>query len=738
MTPHQRNVVKEAEQLALSGLSILALHVPGEALPGGRTSTGKEPRERGWSKKPNGEDANKEVLGQLRRRESNLGVRLGKYSRGLADVDMDCPESIILGELWLPETTWVFGRKSAPASHRVYTWEDWNRNGEGDNREYKTRKFHDVRNAEGKKATLLEIRSTGGQTAFPGTRHHTGEMVEWEGKRGSAPGSTKGDEEGWDLDRCAEMVAAGSMLARNWPDGTYHDGTLALAGGLARAGWDIRLAKDFLLGVGSVLGMNNLQDRERVIEDTYRKLDDGENVQGWPSVAKIFGDDVVKEVRNWLRISKDLVADQGELGYDDEVPWALFPNVKSKLVDGERVVTGLKGTWRNLQVVINAYGIEVMYDVIARVYKYKSREQQLWKRTDNEFRTEIDSLAALNGLPCRNIQNQLDKVAKLNCVNPVVDWLEKLEWDGKNHVNTLCNGIEIVGGREELRWFKKLMRKWFIQACAAADGAKRTPNSEALPKYEFVLVLHGNQGALKTSWIYRLVPPHLRDYVKTSLHVNPADRDSIQKATTCWIGEIGELDATFRKADISQLKAFLSQTTDEYRVPYGVESEAHDRHTAFGASVNEFNFLQDSTGNRRFWVAMVRRMEQYGDMSQVWAQAWAEYMKGESWWLTPQEDRDLHVVQRQHMATEMDPVYEAMHDAFPDLGASVKKSEWMTIAGIAERVGLVYGLEKVDQKMARKIASFMREYSQPYRGQDIEKRPGNKLRFALPKRVKTR
>lgn len=726
---HHQLVVDQAAKLAIQRLSVIPLYLPGEKLPNGGPASGKEPRDKGWSKADVSAEARRRMLQRFRERESNLGVRLGEPSNDIVDIDMDCRETILLGNVWLPETGMVFGRVSAPASHRIYSTKN-------DREEYKTRKFKDVlAGKDGKKAMLLEIRSTGAQTAFPSTLHESGEIVEWERDgAGELLNQPPGDSEGLRL--ACEKVVAGAILARHWPRGTYHDGSLALAGGLARAGWDIETTKDFVWQIGQVLGMENLDDRMRVVEDTYRKFADGENIQGWPSAAEIFGDDVIKYVRNLLHISRDLVAEQGELGYDDEVPWALFPNVKSKLVDGERVVTGLKGTWRNLQVVLQAYGIEVMYDVIARVYKFKSREQSAWKRTDNEFRTEVDSLAALNGLPRTNIQNQLDKIAKLNRVNPITDWLETLGWDGKNHINALCNGIEIEGGREERRWLKKLMRKWFVQACAAADGAKRTPHPDALGKYEFVLVLHGGQGALKTSWIYRLVPEHLRDYVKTSLHVNPADRDSVHQATTCWIGEIGELDATFRKADISQLKAFLSQTRDEYRVPYGMEAEAFDRHTVFGASVNEFNFLQDPTGNRRFWVAMARRMNQYVDMGQVWAQAWKAYLGGEEWWLTPEEDRDLHVVQRQHMSVEMDPVYEALHDTFPDLGASVKKDEWLTIPQIAERAQLVYGLEKVDRKMARNIANFMREYSQSYRGQPIERRPHNKLCFAVPKKAK--
>src|SRR5207302_1072284 len=54
------------------------------------------------------------------KRSNNIGILNGEPSGNLADVDLDCREARRAAPVLLPETGWVFGRKSAPKSHRLY------------------------------------------------------------------------------------------------------------------------------------------------------------------------------------------------------------------------------------------------------------------------------------------------------------------------------------------------------------------------------------------------------------------------------------------------------------------------------------------------------------------------------------------------------------------------------------------------------------------------------------------
>ena len=69
----------------------------------------------------------------------------------------------------------------------------------------------------------------------------------------------------------------------------------------------------------------------------------------------------------------------------------------------------------------------------------------------------------------------------------------------------------------------------------------------------------------------------------------------------------------------------------------------------FFASVNDTNFLNDITGNSRWWTIPVQSINhQHGlDMQQVFAQIKENcYDKGEQWWLTNEEEAQLTVLNK--------------------------------------------------------------------------------------------
>ena len=89
----------------------------------------------------------------------NVGVLNGEPSGGLIDVDLDAPEAVMLASYFLPDTGSIFGRESKRQSHRLYIAEPPG----------STKTFQDVDGA-----MLVEYRSTGSQTIFPGSVHPLG------------------------------------------------------------------------------------------------------------------------------------------------------------------------------------------------------------------------------------------------------------------------------------------------------------------------------------------------------------------------------------------------------------------------------------------------------------------------------------------------------------------------------------------------------------------------------------
>ena len=269
---------------------------------------------------------------------------------------------------------------------------------------------------------------------------------------------------------------------------------------------------------------------------------------------------------------------------------------------------------------------------------------------DNCAVSEILSLAALNRLPMSNIESHIKTIAVRNTYNPVRDFINQREWDGRSRFADLLNTISTPDdySRDLLAM---LVRRWLLSAVAAAY-------LEAGFWSKGVLVFQGEQSLGKTAWFKALLPPDNRNLVKVGATIDPGNKDSVASAISHWLVELGELDATFRKADIAKLKAFISQDRDDLRRPYDRLESKYQRRTVFFASVNPKHFLADDTGNVRWWTIPVTAVNyEHGiDTQQLWAEVLSWFEAGERWWLDRDEEAMLEVVNEQHGQT--DPIEE--------------------------------------------------------------------------------
>ena len=60
---------------------------------------------------------------------------------------------------------------------------------------------------------------------------------------------------------------------------------------------------------------------------------------------------------------------------------------------------------------------------------------------------------------------------------------------------------------------------------------------------------------------------------------------------------------------MAKLKAFITESSDEFRRPYAMKPMVYPRRTSFYATVNNGDFLKDDTGNRRYWVIPVEKID---------------------------------------------------------------------------------------------------------------------------------
>jgi hypothetical protein len=249
-------------------------------------------------KRPVGDGWEKSRLGaeELRARltkDSNLGLLLGEPSGGIVDVDLDCPEAVVLADTFLPPTECIFGREGNPRTHRLYRAAPCPE---------KTCRLQDPRRSGGK-ATLLELRSSGGQTVIPPSIYPEGERCVY------TVGGVPSDVAGGVLERQVRRLAAACLLARYWPgEGARHDAALALAGGLLRGGRAVSEAEGFIRAVATAAHDDEVDNRIAGVATTAARLQKGETVVGWPRLAELVDRKLVSRVCGWLDLVADLAA----------------------------------------------------------------------------------------------------------------------------------------------------------------------------------------------------------------------------------------------------------------------------------------------------------------------------------------------------------------------------------------------------------------------------------------------
>ena len=226
-----------------------------------------------------------------------------------------------------------------------------------------------------------------------------------------------------------------------------------------------------------------------------------------------------------------------------------------------------------------------------------------------------------SGISKNRVCDLILDIAHDNPINPVLDKIQSVEWDGTDRLRQWYDMWHID---DDLS--RTLIRKWSMQAICALHNAYNVNGDNY--NLDLVLVLDGEQGIGKTTFFRHLAM--FDDYFADGVTLNPRDTDSIMQATSKWIVELGEIGSTF-KSDLDALKGFLSKSTDEYRSPYARQATICPRHTVFCGSVNGDDYLIDGTGNRRFGTIRiadgvrvdVNTMHKTFDSLQFWAQIYS-------------------------------------------------------------------------------------------------------------------
>lgn len=523
----------------------------------------------------------------------NLGLFTGyeiATGKFLADVDLDWADGIVMAVRLLPHTGLVFGRLGKPVSHLIFTTPE---------RLPDVTNYDDIAD-DGKGVGIRFVELRGGdyshQTMIAPSLHSPGVHIELVMNTGPAHLTIVSIREAT-LD-----YAIGCLLFKRLSGGLHHEGRMALAGFLLRAG----LSEERVLRIGETICWAQAQthvpdmsgkdvtDMTLVMRTTVAKLAANKKTAGGPKLAEFigkYGKAVVERLTKWIG---------GDIDFVRNAAGQVLPKHQG-----------------NIKRAIELLGHELSYNQFSDKFLCdgKPLEDPQWKsiylEIDREFRFQP---------PLEFYLMVLHDTAWSNGFHPVKQYLDALRWD---QVPRLDTWLITCAQAEDTPYVRAVSRIMLIA------GVKRIRHPGC--KYDEMVVWESHQGGDKSSAAQALCPDPA--WFSDDLRLNLASQQLIEATLGKWIIEASDL-AGKRKAEIDTLKSMMSRQVDgPARMAYAHFAVERPRHFIFIGTTNNSEYLPDMTGGRRFWPMTVQRFNTEWiktHRDQLWAEACTYEAAGES------------------------------------------------------------------------------------------------------------
>lgn len=339
---------------------------------------------------------------------------------------------------------------------------------------------------------------------------------------------------------------------------------------------------------------------------------------------------------------------------------------------------------KNIVALLDHLGYEIKLNMITKNVEIFQNNQPC-KISYASFVTDIKDHALFTNLVISrdNLFSILEAIAEDNKTNPLSDYFESCyAQHGKaiGKIDAFMDCFILEDGADEA-FIHTLIKKWLIQGVMLAYN-------EGSTKPATILVFKGRQGLGKSRLVEKLLPKNL-DLILTEQKIDMSIKDDIIRVTCYALVELAEIARSLR--DIDRLKAFLTSDRDVYRAPYARTSQSYPRHTNFIGSVNDESFLVDNTGERRFSVVPLQKIDWNRlaeiDMDMVWAEVYhLAINEHESYWLTDEE------IEKQNKSNVQYSVKSELEQRLYDMfDFTVPQSNWKESRSATEVAFVVYG-----------------------------------------------
>lgn len=316
----------------------------------------------------------------------------------------------------------------------------------------------------------------------------------------------------------------------------------------------------------------------------------------------------------------------------------------------------------------------------------------------NSFKRELDAVGI--NTSADNIRAILESDFSPK-IHPVKDYflnLPRIEPTDKGYIERLAETVHVANPE---KW-QEYLTKWLIALVANAVQTVGCQNHTCL-------VLTGNQGKFKTTWLDHLCPKSLRSYLFTG-KIDPQNKDVLTLIAEYLFINIDDQLKSLNKRDENELKNLITTPAVKYRRPYDVYIEEYPHLASFMASVNGNDFLTDPTGSRRFLPFEVVSIDIESalriNMDNVFSEVLWLYHNDFRYWFVDEEIDELHKLSQSFHVQTVE--YEMLMQGFERLKED--ESNFMTTAQILNYLKMYSSIRLSEKRMGEALrkAGFVR------------------------------